>query len=200
MFGKKTSTLKRSPSFGQRLTASRGSPQQSSVSSSSSSPHRLRAQSVDVSGIVVIDDDSDENAAVSSTEFALLRTRLNHLERTLETVSDPNGERFATLFADLEKLKSEATRLAIKLEENLAMLQKQRSLMDGLLESKPDETVFPSSNVKIRVGEHVFHTSLRLGGENCVFNLIFFFLSKYFEKGSNVHAGGHVQWKILSCN
>jgi hypothetical protein len=196
MFGRKTASLNRSSSIGQKLSFNRSSPSSatSSPQQSQSPATKLRAQSVDQSGIVVIDDDSDDAVgSVSATEFNLLRIRLNHLERRLESASDPNEERVSALFADMEKLKAEATRLGIKFEENLTSLQKQRSLMESLLASHPDETVFPTSNIKVRVGEQVFHTSLRFACQLYFFShFVFTFVEKYVAERSKFHVGCHV--------
>jgi hypothetical protein len=169
MFGKKNNRqrLVRSSSFGQKISVTRPvAPSAPSMTglSASAPPAKFKNRTLsDVSGIVVIEDDSEdvEVGVVSPTEFILLRKRLNHLEDEFHNAGDPNASHFATMFSDLEKLKAEATRLAMKLEENLASLQKQGNLLENLLASRPDEQVFATSNVKVRVGEHVFHTSLR---------------------------------------
>jgi hypothetical protein len=161
MFGKKNA-LSRSSSFGQRPVVTRSVPSQQPTEKQLDKPIQAKMRAMSMSGIVVIDDE-DSSEEVTKTELNLIRMRIDHVEKKVEASNDPHGLHFATLFADLEKLKSEATRVAIKLEENLCSLQKQRGLLEQLMASKPDEVVFGSANIKIRVGEHVFHTSLRSG-------------------------------------
>lgn len=166
MFGRKGSTrrLSRSASFGVQSAppAANTSPARPASSAAADSPTRKeRAASVESPGLVVVDDE-EHDRFVSVSQVQLLQARLNHLERMLERdagATAASADRFATLFGDLETLKTEAQRLAMRLAESLAQLQRQRGLLDELLQA-PDLHRFASSAVKLRVGEHVFHTSL----------------------------------------
>lgn len=169
MFGRKTSTrrLSRSASFGvQPVPAGAAAPGSrttaavAAATAASGSPNRShRAASVESPGLVI--DDGDDRFA-SASDLHLLQTRLNHLERSLALEASETGasaDRFARLFGDLETLKAEAQRLAMKLGESLAQLQRHKGLLDELL-AAPDQHRFATSAVKLRVGEHVFHTSI----------------------------------------
>ena len=168
MFGRKGSTrrLSRSASFGVHSaaaapTSSSAAPRPTSALAESSPNRKDRAASVESPGLVVVDDE-DRDRFVSASQVQLLQARLNHLERALErdtAATAASADRFTTLFGDLETLKSEAQRLAMRLAESLAQLQRQRGLLDDLLQA-PDLHRFASSAVKLRVGECVFHTSL----------------------------------------
>ena len=60
----------------------------------------------------------------------------------------------------LEDAKMEAEELKGQLEEKLEGMKGQEKRLLELLEAAPNMEVFPKTILKLRVGEHVFHTSL----------------------------------------
>jgi hypothetical protein len=165
MFGRKASTrrLSRSASFGvQPAVPSGAATTLPPASPAAVTTRRDRAFSVESPGLVVVEDDEEERF-VSVSQVHVLQARLNHLERQVDrdaAATAASADRFAAVFGELETLKGEAQRLAMRLADSLAQLQKQRGLLDELLVATPEQHRFASSSVKLRVGECVFHTSL----------------------------------------
>jgi hypothetical protein len=62
---------------------------------------------------------------------------------------------------DLTLLQMEAAELAAKLRTHLLRLDTQKKVLRDLLESGPDLAAFPTGSIKLRVGEHVYHTSVQ---------------------------------------
>lgn len=82
----------------------------------------------------------------------MVRTQL---KETVETYS----KRMVKVFEEVDQFKHEAIELSARLREQLAQLEVRQKTMTEMLERAPDLTVFPAGRVKLRVGEHVFHTS-----------------------------------------
>lgn len=70
------------------------------------------------------------------------------------------SERMELSHQHLELLKTEAADLSHSLAAKLTSLQMQHATLLELLHRGPDAMHFPSSSIKLRVGECVFHTSV----------------------------------------
>lgn len=104
----------------------------------------------------------DRIAALEARVQTLEQER-NHLEETLaalakETV-DNVSKRMIRGFDDIELMREETKELSVELSNRLAEWSRERTALSDFLASTPDAIVFPSGRVKLRVGEHVYHTS-----------------------------------------
>ena len=175
---KATTRLFRSASFGPQVRPENPGAPGSSGSSPRKSKHRSRSTSLGSDRESDREEPSDQSENRSS-EVRAVQARLNHLEKFLSTMqtslsatsdevaqlveiqSEVISESVAQYDATLEEMKAESVRVTRKLVDGLAQLERQKQVFQDLLKQTPEEQTFAAGDaIKLRVGEHLYHTSV----------------------------------------
>lgn len=103
---------------------------------------------------MVLDKHDERLLSANNAVAGMVKSRMAELV-------EQHSQRLLTAFSDLDMLKLEAVELTSSLRQQLAQLQRQKAVLEDLLVKGPNVMGFPpSGSVKLRVGEHVFHSSI----------------------------------------